>query len=187
MNVEEQNAIAPSPMLFHYIFNSNTPPKCRVEYCVDRSNVYVPAHIISKESSPSINPQRSSFSPYTSPPLGWLPSMVGLTLSEVSRGEDFETVVILLKTEWSDTTKRVSFGWLQRVVEKAAAEDSAKSYGNVGRNGLYACLTQGDDYTPAHDVVIDACKLPWQSGSWICSLDGQRRSVLPQIVGLLES
>ncbi len=35
----------------------------------------------------------------------------------------------------------------------------------VSRNGLYACLTQGDDCTPAHDVVIDVCKLPWQSVS----------------------
>lgn len=38
-------------------------------------------------------------------------------------------------------------------------------YVKVGRNELYACLTQGDDCTPAHDVVIDVCKLPWQSTS----------------------
>ncbi len=41
----------------------------------------------------------------------------------------------------------------------------ATPYVKVGRNGLYACLTQGDDRTPAHDVVIDVCKLPWQSAS----------------------
>lgn len=42
---------------------------------------------------------------------------------------------------------------------------SATLYLKVGRNGLYACLTQGDDCTRAHDVVIDVCKLPWQSAS----------------------
>ena len=57
---------------------------------------------------------------------------------------------------------------------------SATLYVKVGRNGLCACLTQSDDCTREHDVVI-------KIGSLICSLNGQRRSVLPQIIGLLDS
>ena len=42
---------------------------------------------------------------------------------------------------------------------------SATLYVKVGRNELCACLTQSDDCTREYDVVIDVCKLLWQSAS----------------------
>jgi hypothetical protein len=67
-----------------------------------------------------------------SPPLGWLPSMAGLTLFEFSRGEDFETIIILLETEWSDMTKRVSVSWLEHVIKEIT--DFAKDLLSQGKD-----------------------------------------------------
>ena len=68
---------------------------------------------------------------------------------------------------------------------------SATPYVKVSRNGLYACLTQGEICIRAHDVVIDVCKLPWQSasaglGAGYVAWTAQRCSVLPKFVGLLD-
>ena len=60
--------------------------------------------------------------------------------------------------------------WGTTVDERGPDDDresllSATPYVKVSQNGLYACLTQDDNCTRAHDVVIDVCKLPWQSAS----------------------
>ncbi len=58
--------------------------------------------------------------------------MTGLTLFEFSRGEDFKTIIILLETEWSDMTKRVSVSWLEHVIKEIT--DFAKGLFSQGKD-----------------------------------------------------
>lgn len=83
-----------------------------------RSNIYVAAYIIFKEFSSFSNSQRFSFSFHMLSLLSWLSSMIELILFKFFRSEDFETIIILLKTKWSDMIKRVSVSWLKHVIKK---------------------------------------------------------------------
>ena len=137
------------------------------------------AHILPQMSSHPGNPQRSSFSSRTSPPLGWLPEMTDFAQNLICKGEEPKSIHILLETHWPELAGCVELGWLEYLAKQGKSKELIENFTQIEgyqenaadptRNECEAVTRGGNGQTARSIVDHDTSPSHWDL-DMLCNL-----------------